>query len=66
MPGDGNLKEALHKHVEDLIDCIFFIIKNSNKRFNEFNISSKDCMKVKTIAEETAKYFGENTRNNLR
>ena len=59
--GDGNQKKP-YIHVEDLIDCIFLIIKNSNKRFNEFNISSKDCMKVKTIAEETAKYFGENTK----
>ena len=38
--GDGNQKKP-YIHVEDLIDCIFFIIKNSNKRFNEFNISSK-------------------------
>jgi|TARA_X000000950_G_scaffold110344_1_gene139128 UDP-glucose 4-epimerase len=59
--GDGN-QEKPYLHVEDLIDCIFFIIKNSNNRFNEFNVSSKDCMKVKKIAEETVKYFGEKTK----
>tara|TARA_B100001057_G_C22871493_1_gene959163 strand:- start:3491 stop:4423 length:933 start_codon:yes stop_codon:yes gene_type:complete len=58
--GDGN-QEKPYLHVEDLIDCIFFIIKNSKNKFNEFNVSSKDCLKVKNIAEETIKIFGENT-----
>ena len=42
----------------DLIDCILFIIKNSNSTFNEYNVAPNETTTVKDIAELTSKFFG--------
>ena len=45
-------------HVADLIDCILFIIENSNSSFNEYNVAPTETTTVRDIAELTSKFFG--------
>jgi len=48
----GNGKQSKHYvHVNDLLDCIFFVLDNSNSIVNYFNISNESPIDVDTIAK---------------
>ena len=55
--GDGN-QEKPYMYVHELIDCMFFVIENSNQKINAFNVGPKDGVKVSEIAELFLKHFG--------
>jgi UDP-glucose 4-epimerase len=48
--GDGQQCKP-YMHVSELIECIFFLLKKSNKKLNIFNVGPKDGIKVSLIAE---------------
>ena len=55
--GDGNQLKP-YMYVQELIDCIFFVTRNSNDKVNVFNVGPKDELKVSMIAELFLKKFG--------
>tara|TARA_B100001123_G_C15328718_1_gene1030468 strand:- start:2033 stop:2968 length:936 start_codon:yes stop_codon:yes gene_type:complete len=55
--GDGNQNKP-YMYVQELIDCMFFVINNSNQKINAFNVGPKDGVKVSEIAELFLEYFG--------
>ena len=55
--GDGNQNKP-YMYVHELIDCMFFIINNSNEMINDFNVGPKDGVSVSKISELFLKYFG--------
>ena len=55
--GDGN-QEKPYMYVHELIDCMLFVIENSNQKINAFNVGPKDGVKVSEIAELFLKEFG--------
>ena len=55
--GDGNQLKP-YMYVQELIDCILFVIKNSNDRINVFNVGPKDELRVSKIAELFLEKFG--------
>ena len=59
--GDGNQNKP-YMYVHELIDAMFFIIKNSDNRINTFNVGPKDGVKVSVIAELFIKKFGTGTK----
>ncbi len=48
--GNGRQNKP-YMHVSELINCILFIIKNTNETINIFNVGPKDVVKVSEIAE---------------
>lgn len=56
--GDGNQNKP-YMYVHDLIDCMFFLLENSNQNVNDFNVGPKDGVKVSEIAEIFLDHFGE-------
>jgi len=55
--GDGNQNKP-YMYVHELIDSMFFIIKNAQERFNVFNVGPKDGVSVSVIAELFLEKFG--------
>ena len=56
--GDGNQNKP-YMYVHDLIDCMFFVLENSDERINDFNVGPKDGVKVSEIAEIFLDHFGD-------
>mgnify|MGYP001204349475 CR=1 FL=1 len=56
--GDGQQFKP-YMHVEELIDCIFFLLEKSNEKINVFNVGPKDGIKVSEIAELFLKAHGK-------
>ena len=51
MPDGHDLNmNPLYMYVHELIDCMFFVIKNSNEKINAFNVGPKDGVKCSEIA----------------
>ena len=59
--GDGNQNKP-YMYVHELIDCMFYVIKNSNEMINDFNVGPKDGASVSEISELFLKYFGTGQR----
>ena len=55
--GDGNQNKP-YMYVHELIDCMFYVINNSNEMINDFNVGPKDGVSVSKISELFLKYFG--------
>jgi UDP-glucose 4-epimerase len=55
--GDGNQNKP-YMYVQELIDSMFYIIKNSQEQFNVFNVGPKDGVSVSVIAELFLEKFG--------
>jgi UDP-glucose 4-epimerase len=55
--GDGNQNKP-YMYVHELIDCMFFVIDNSNEKINAFNVGPNDGVKVSKIAKLFLKHFG--------
>ena len=55
--GDGNQNKP-YMYVQELIDSMFFILENSHKQFNEFNVGPKDGVSVSVIATLFLEKFG--------
>ena len=55
--GDGNQNKP-YMYVQELIDCMFFVINNANNKINAFNVGPKDSVKVSEIAKLFLNYFG--------
>ena len=55
--GDGNQNKP-YMHVHELIDCMFFLLKNANDDLNIFNVGPSDSVKVSEIANMFLKDFG--------
>ena len=51
-----------YMYVQELIDCMFFVIENSYKEINTFNVGPKDGAKVSEIAKLFLKYFGKDQK----
>jgi len=45
-------------YVHELIDCMFFVIENADKKINDFNVGPKDGVSVSVIAELFLDQFG--------
>ena len=56
--GDGNQNKP-YMYVEELIDCMFYVIKHPKEKLNEFNVGPNDGVKVSAIAETFLKHFGK-------
>jgi len=48
--GDGNQRKP-YLYIDDLLDAIFFIYQNTNKKINYFNLAAKSTTSVQKIAE---------------
>lgn len=48
--GDGTQCKP-YMYVQELIDCILFVIENSDEQVNVFNVGPKDCTRVSDIAK---------------
>ena len=59
--GDGNQNKP-YMYVQELIDCMFFLVENSEEKINDFNVGPKDGVSVKTIATLFLQYFGNGQR----
>lgn len=55
--GDGNQNKP-YMHVHELIDCMFYLLENSNDSLNIFNVGPSDGVKVSEIAEMFLNQFG--------
>jgi len=57
--GDGNQMKPF-MHVDELIDCMFFVINNSREKLNIFNVGPEDTVKISEIAEIFIDKLGKN------
>ena len=55
--GDGNQNKP-YMYVHELIDCMFFLLKNANEPLNIFNVGPSDSVKVSEIANMFLEKFG--------
>ncbi len=55
--GDGKQAKP-YMHVDDLIDCMLYIVDNSNDRVNTFNVGPEDRITVEEIAKLTLEIYG--------
>ena len=56
--GDGKQCKP-YMYVQELIDCIFFVVENATDQVNTFNVGPKDGARVSEIAKLFLKYFGK-------
>ena len=59
--GDGKQAKP-YMHVDDLIDCMLYIVKNSNDRVNTFNVGPEDRITVEEIAKLIIEMYGGNQK----
>lgn len=59
--GDGE-QEKPYLHINDLLEAILFVWKNSNQKINVFNISADSRTKVKDIAKMVIEEMGLNAK----
>ena len=59
--GDGKQAKP-YMHVDDLIDCMLYIVDNSNDRVNTFNVGPEDRITVEEIAKLTLEIYGGNQK----
>ncbi len=59
--GDGKQAKP-YMYVDDLIDCILFVIDNANEKINTFNVGPEDKITVEEIAKLTIKTHGKNQK----
>lgn len=59
--GDGKQAKP-YMYIDDLIDCILFIIANTNEKINTFNVGPEDKITVEEIAKLTIKTHGKNQK----
>ena len=56
--GDGQQFKP-YMHVEELIECIFFLLEKAKEKINVFNVGPKDGIRVSEIAELFLKEHGK-------
>ena len=56
--GDGNQCKP-YMYVQELMDCMFFVLENTDQQVNVFNVGPRDCTKVSEVVrillEETGR-----------
>tara|TARA_B100000123_G_C25733898_1_gene430607 strand:+ start:281 stop:1222 length:942 start_codon:yes stop_codon:yes gene_type:complete len=59
--GDGKQAKP-YMHVDDLIDCILFVINNTDEKINIFNVGPEDKITVEEIAKLIIEKHGNNQK----